>query len=101
MKFHNSMLGMFFVYTLGLSMHIFKIKCLRRFLGKVPNFVYRPEININVLKEVHRRSNSFKTLVSQKIFASTGIRNNLLNFGSGKCCIHYITKNIVNVARQF
>ena len=40
MKLHTSMLGMFFVYTLGLSMPIFKKKSSQRFLGKVPNFVY-------------------------------------------------------------
>ena len=34
MKLHTSMLGTFFVYTLGLSMLIFKKKSLRRFLGK-------------------------------------------------------------------
>ena len=34
MKFHTSMLGTFFVYTLGLSMPIFKKKSSRRFLGK-------------------------------------------------------------------
>ena len=34
MKSHTSMLGTFFVYTLGLSMPIFKKKSLRRFLGK-------------------------------------------------------------------
>ena len=34
MKLHTSMLGTFFVYTLGLSMPIFKKKSLRRFLGK-------------------------------------------------------------------
>ena len=34
MKFHTSMLGTFFVYTLELSMPIFKEKSSRRFLGK-------------------------------------------------------------------
>ena len=34
MKLHTSMLGTFFVYTLGLSMPIFKKKSSRRFLGK-------------------------------------------------------------------
>ena len=34
MKLHTSMLGAFFVYTLGLSMPIFKKKSPRRFLGK-------------------------------------------------------------------
>ena len=33
-KLHTSMLGTFFVYTLGLSMPIFKKKSLQRFLGK-------------------------------------------------------------------
>ena len=34
MKLHTSMLGTFFVYTLGLSMPIFKKKSSWRFLGK-------------------------------------------------------------------
>ena len=34
MKLHTSKLGTFFVYTLGLSMLIFKKKSSRRFLGK-------------------------------------------------------------------
>ena len=36
MKLHSSMLGTFFVYTLTLSMPIFKKKSPRRFLEKMP-----------------------------------------------------------------
>ena len=36
MKLHSSMLGNFFVYTLTLSMPIFKKKSSRRFLEKIP-----------------------------------------------------------------
>ena len=36
------------------------------------------KFNVIVIKTAHRKSNLLKTLVSQKIFASIGLRKNLL-----------------------
>ena len=33
-----------------------------------------PEINVNVIKTAHRRSNFLKSLISQEIFANIGLR---------------------------
>ena len=43
----------------------------------LPSVFLNVKFNVNVIKAVHRRSNFLKTLVSQEILASIGLRKNL------------------------
>ena len=62
MKFHTSMLGTFFVCTLGLSMPIFKKKSLWRFPGKSSKL-------FTVLMLLQWKAEDFFPEISTKIFS--------------------------------
>ena len=79
MKLHSSILGSFFVYTMALSMSIFKKKSLRRFSEKLPKLHYYNEKFGTFFQKFHKDFFFFENWHTVLGVKKSGLAKNLAN----------------------